>query len=170
MTMSKELVLRNALNYLGNNWRLNPTMRETFDAIFKKLDSGSNADKANAEILLKYLAYPGSDDALTAVHSLHASLLTTQGKRAAGLEPRRRGRSYPSKAVKLEDKLMQVMIARELGEATDAQVDIEAIGWMGANAVDATRQSFLEELRPRAARYALFYKRFFDAKSKEEQL
>jgi hypothetical protein len=65
---------------------------------------------------------------------------------------------------------MQVMISRELGDATDEQVDIEAIVWLGANAVDATRQSFLEEIRPRAARYALFYKRFLDAKTRGEPL
>jgi hypothetical protein len=168
--MTKEAELRAALNFLSNNWRLNPTLRETFDSVFKTLDSGSDADKANAKTLREYLAYPGSDTALAAVHSLHATLLTSVGRKSAGLESKRRGRSYPPDAVRLEDKLMQVMIWRELGDATDEQVDIEAIGWLGANAVDATRQSFLEELRPRAARYALFYKRFFDAKTKGEPL
>lgn len=65
--MSKELELRNALNYLSNNWRLNPILRETFEAVFKTLDSGSDADKANAQTLREYLAYPGSDNALSAV-------------------------------------------------------------------------------------------------------
>lgn len=168
--MTKEAELRAALNFLSNNWRLSPTLRETFDSVFKTLDSGSDADKANAKTLREYLAYPGSDTALAAVHSLHATLLTSVGRKAAGLESKRRGRSYPTDAVRLEDKLMQVMISRELGAATDEQVDIEAIGWMGENAVDATRQSFLEELRPRAARYALFYKRFIDAKTRGERL
>ncbi len=168
--MTKEAELRASLNILSNNWRLNPTLHETFDSVFKTLDSGSDADKANAKTLREYLAYPGSDTALAAVHSLHATLLTSVGRKSAGLESKRRGRSYPPDAVRLEDKLMQVMISRELGDATDEQVDIEAIGWLGANAVDATRQSFLEELRPRAARYALFYKRFFDAKTRGEPL
>lgn len=168
--MTKEAELRAALNFLSNNWRLNPTLRETFDSVFKTLDSGSDVDKANAKTLREYLAYPGSDTALAAVHSLHATLLTSVGRKSAGLESKRRGRSYPPDAVRLEDKLMQVMISRELGDATDEQVDIEAIGWLGANAVDATRQSFLGELRPRAARYALFYKRFFDAKTRGEPL
>ena len=82
--MSKELELRNALNYLSNNWRLNPILRETFEAVFKTLDSGSAADKANAHRLREYLAYPGSDNALAAVHSLHATLLTPVGRKAAG--------------------------------------------------------------------------------------
>jgi hypothetical protein len=168
--MTREAELRAALNFLSNNWRLNPTLRETFDSVFKTLDSGSDVDKANAKTLREYLAYPGSDIALAAVHSLHATLLTSVGRKSAGLESKRRGRSYPPDAVRLEDKLMQVMISRELGDATDEQVDIEAIGWLGANAVDATRQSFLGELRPRAARYALFYKRFFDAKNRGEPL
>jgi hypothetical protein len=168
--MTREAELRAALNFLSNNWRLNPTLRETFDSVFKTLDSGSDVDKANAKTLREYLAYPGSDIALAAVHSLHATLLTSVGRKSAGLESKRRGRSYPPDAVRLEDKLMQVMISRELGDATDEQVDIEAIGWLGANAVDATRQSFLEELRPRAARYALFYKRFLDAKTRGEPL
>lgn len=164
--MSKELELEKALNFLSNNWRLNPTMRESFDAIFQTLDSGSAADQANAEILREYLAYPGSDSALSAALSLNACLLTSPGRRAAGLEPKRRGRSYLPEAVRLEDKLMQVMIARELGHATDEEVEIEAIGWMGTDAVDATQKSFLGVLRPRAVAHAQFIKRFFEAKSK----
>lgn len=168
--MTKEAELRAALNFLSNNWRLNPKLRAPFDAIFQTLNSGSKADIANAEALREYLAYPGSDTALSAAHSLQVSLLTSEGRRAVGLEPKRRGPSYPPEAVRLEDKLMQVMIARELGRATDYEVDSEAIGWMGENAVDATRQSFLEKLRPRAARYAQFYKRFFYAYPRREQL
>lgn len=126
--MTKEAELRAALNFLSNNWRLNPTLRETFDSVFKTLDSGSDADKANAKTLREYLAYPGSAPALSAAHSLQASLMTSEGRRAAGIQPKRRGPAYPAEAVKLEDKLMQVMIARELGHATDAEVDIQAIG------------------------------------------
>ena len=168
--MSKEVELHQALNFLANNWCHNPQLREAFEAIFKTLESGSDADKANAETLRQYLAYPGSEIALTVVHSLHASLLTKEGRRAAGLKRKHRGRSYPTEAVRLEDKLMQVMIARELGNATDAEVDFEAIGWMGVNAVDATRQSFLEELRPRAVAYAQFLSRFFNAKSRDKPI
>jgi hypothetical protein len=81
--MTKEAELRAALNFLSNNWRLNPTLRETFDSVFKTLDSGSDADKANAKTLREYLAYPGSDTALAAVHSLHATLLTSVGRNVA---------------------------------------------------------------------------------------
>ena len=168
--MQREIELKDALDFLSNNWRLDPTLREAFDAIFKTLSSGSKAARANAEVLRKYLAYPGSDAALSAAHSLHASLSTSSGRRAAGLETKRRGRSYPPEAVRLEDRLMQVMIERELGRATDREVDAEAIAWMGDNAVDATRQSFLEALRPRAAQYAHFYKRFFEARLRGEPL
>jgi len=52
--MTKEAELRAALNFLSNNWRLNPTLRETFDSVFKTLDSGSDADKANAKTLREY--------------------------------------------------------------------------------------------------------------------
>lgn len=89
--MTKEAELTAALNFLSNNWRLNPKLRATFDAIFQTLNSGSKADIANAEALREYLAYPGSDTALSAAHSLQVSLLTTEGRRAVGLEPKRRG-------------------------------------------------------------------------------
>lgn len=168
--MKREIELKDALDFLSNNWRLDPTLREAFDAIFKTLSSGSKAARANAEVLRKYLAYPGSDAALSAAHSLHASLSTSSGRRAAGLPPRRRGRACRPEEVRLEDRLMQVMIKRELGRATDHEVDIAAIDRLGVNAVDATRQSFVQALRPRAAKYANFFKRLLDARTRGEPL
>ena len=112
--MSKEDELRHALNFLANNWCQNPQLRDAFEAIFHKLDTGTKSDKANAEILRDYLAYPGSEIALFSSMSLHTSLMTQQGRKAAGLKPKGRGSLYDPKLVKENDKLMQVMIAFEL--------------------------------------------------------
>lgn len=52
-----------ALNYLANNWKQDPTLHVAIAAILEKLKVGSQEDKQNAEVLEKYLSYPGSEHA-----------------------------------------------------------------------------------------------------------
>lgn len=165
MTESKESELGHALNFLANNWRLNSELRLAFESIFNTLNNGTNEDRANAEILYRYLGYPGSDTAIAATVNLNAALRTVAGRRGAGLKASGRGRSYRTQEVRFEDDVMQVMIRYELGEASYADVDKQLIAYLGVNAVDATRRTFFQELRPRAALYADFYGRFFAARS-----
>ena len=168
--MSTEAELRQALNILANNWCHDPQLREAFESIFRKLDTGTKNDKANAEILRDYLAYPGSEIAQLSSMSLHASLRTQQGRKAAGLKPKGRGSLYEPNLVNESDMLMQVMVAFELGNASLNQVEREAIAFLGVDAVDATRKLFLKKLRPRAIAYADFIRRFNSAYSEKEPL
>lgn len=165
MSESKESELAHALNFLANNWRHNSELRSAFEAIFKTLNNGTNEDRANAEVLNRYLGYPGSDIATAATVSLNAALRTGPGRRGAGLKASGRGRSYRTEEVSFEDDLMQVMIRYELGEASYADVDEQLIAYIGVNPADATRRAFFQELRPRAAAYADFYGRFLTARS-----
>jgi hypothetical protein len=164
MSESKESELGHALNFLANNWRHNSELRSAFEAIFKTLNNGTNEDRANAEVLNRYLSYPGSDTAIAASVSLNAALRTQAGRRDAGLKARGRGRSYRTEEVRFEDAVMQAMINYELGLASYADVDKQVIAYIGENAVDASRSAFFKELRPRAAAYADFYKRFLTAR------
>lgn len=170
MSESKESELGRALNFLSNNWRHDPEMRLTFESIFKTLSNGTLEDQANAKVLKRYLSYPGSDSALSAAVSLNSALNAPAGRKKAGLKARGRGRNYRTQEVEFKDNVMQVLIRHELGLATDFDVVSAVIEYIGENAVDASRKAFIEELRPRAAVYADFYRRFHDALSKRTSI
>ena len=157
--MDSEQQLRQALNYLSNNWRADPKLRLAFDAIFHSLNSGTEEDKSNGQVLLRYLEYPGSDAAMASVSSLHSSLQGGPARKAAGLPKKRRGPVKSPEDVKLEDKLMQVLIRHELGRAKDFDVDSALLEHMGTDAVKATQQVFLDKLKPRAKAWAEFFRR-----------
>jgi hypothetical protein len=156
--MDKEQQLRQALNHLSNNWRADPKLREAFNEIFHLLNSGSEEDKANAQILLQYLDYPGSESAQGAASLLHASLQIGPARSAAGLPQKRRGPVKSPEEVKLEDRLMQVLIRHELGKAKDFDVEAAVIDHLGIDAVKATQKVFLEKLKPRAKAWAEFFR------------
>lgn len=164
--MDKEKELSQALSFLASNWRHNPTLRAAFEAIFDKLNAGSSSDKENAEILRNYLEFPGSLEALNAAMSLKDSLKTQQGRKAAGVSRRGRGKLSEPSLVTIKDKLMQVMIEHELGKVSANKVDREAIAFLGEDMGDATRKNFIKALRPKAIAYADFYRRLNDAYSK----
>lgn len=155
--MSKEDELRQALNFLANNWCHNPHLREAFEAIFHKLDTGTKNDKANAEILRQYLSYPGSDTAQAAAMSLHSSLLTDKGRAAAGLKRRGRGMEVDPDQVKLEDKVMQTMILHLMGKAKNFDVEEAIKGLFMATPHAATIRKFRRTLEPRAQAFVDLY-------------
>lgn len=62
--MNSSAELKKALNYLANNWQLDPVLRASFTSTIDKLKLGTDEEKANAKLLENYLAYPGSDEAL----------------------------------------------------------------------------------------------------------
>lgn len=168
--MDKELELAKALTFLSNNWRHDPELRQAFADVFVVLEAGSQKDLVNAEILRHYLSYPGSIDAQDATMSLHASLRTTEGRKAAGLSPRRKGRSYSSSMVTINDAVFQVMINYELGLATKSHVEDAVSDYIGLNAAPATRKTFINELRPKAVAHAEFIRKFNDAANKKSPL
>ncbi len=157
--MSKEQELRQALNFLANNWSQNHQLSEAFKAIFAKLDKGTNQDKAHAEILRQYLSYPGSEVAQDSAMSLHSSLQTDKGRAAAGLKRRGRGMEVDPDKVKLEDKVMQIMILHLMGKAKNFDVENAIKGLFLATPHAATVRKFRRALEPRAQAFVDLYKK-----------
>lgn len=157
--MSKEDELRQALNFLANNWCHIPHLREAFDAIFQKLKAGSKTDKANAEILHEYLSYPGSESANAAVMSLNASLQTQHGRKAAGLVRRGRGKKIDPDNVKMTDEVMQVTIRFLLDKAKSWEVDSAIIKLFPSTPDGATLKKFRKALELRAKNFVDLYKK-----------
>lgn len=164
--MSKELELKEALDFLSNNWRFNEKLREAFDSVFKNLESGTDADRAHAQLLREYLEYPGTLKAQSAAASFSAALQRGSGRISAGLPAATRGKEYKPELVKLEDRLMQMMIRHSLGEATEHDVESEAIRHIGFNASKPTLRKFIDELRPRDEGWAAFFRHMKNAASK----
>ena len=158
--MDKENELRPALNFLSNNWRHNEHLREVFEAIFQKLNSGTKSEKANAEILREYLFYPGSQSAQSAVDSLLAALKVPGGRKSAGLLRKGRGKEHDPAEVKMEDRVMQVMIAYLLKRAKKWEVDAAIIERVGEDADPSTIRKYRKELETRALAFVDFYKKF----------
>jgi hypothetical protein len=143
--MDKENELRQALNFLSNNWRHNEHLREAIESIFQQLNAGTKSDKANAEALREYLSYPGSKSALSSSESLLASLKEPNGRRAAGLV--RKG-------------VMQVMIAYLLKRAKKWEIDAAILERVGEDADPATIRKYRKELEARAQAFVVGYKKF----------
>lgn len=157
--LQKAEELRQAFNFLANNWCHNPQLREAFEAIFEKLDTGTNEDKLHAEILRQYLSYPGSEAAQAAAFSLHRSLRTDKGWAAAGLKRRGRGKEVDPDQVKLEDQVMQIMILHLMGKAKNFDVENAINGLFMATPHAATVRKFRRALEPRAQAFVDLYKK-----------
>jgi len=168
--MSKEAQLNEALNFLANNWRHTASLREPIQAALDKLNEGSLEDQANAKVLETYLSYPGSDDAQSCTLSLLSALRVKEGRKAAGLPPRTRGKRYKAEIVLPTNELMRVMVANELGSASLSDIERAVIGFHGPGAVERTNKKFIGELRPRAKKKANLLKKFFDAFDSKKSL
>lgn len=155
--LQKAEELRQALNFLANNWCHNPQLREAFEAIFEKLDTGTNEDKLHAEILRQYLSYPGSEVAQAAAISLHKSLQTDKGWTAAGLKRRGRGKEVDPDQIKAEDKVMQIMILHLMGKAKNFDVEEAIKELFMATPHAATIRKFRRALEPRAQAFVDLY-------------
>ena len=157
MTMDKENELTQALNFLANNWCHDAQLREAFEAIFRKLSSGTKNDKVNAEILRNYLNFPGSNSALSSFKSLHASLETQQGRKAAGLTRKGRGKAHDPAKVKMDDKVMQIMIRHLLGKVKRFEVEVAILEHLGEEADPATIRKFTKAIELRAKSFVKLY-------------
>jgi hypothetical protein len=158
--MDKENELRQALNFLSNNWRHNEHLREAFESIRQQLNAGTKSDKANAETLREYLSYPGSKSALSSSESLLASIKELDGRRAAGLVRKGRGKKHDPAKVKMEDGVMQVMIAYLLKRAKKWEIDSAILERVGEDADPATIRKYRKELEARAQTFVVGYKKF----------
>ena len=162
--------VRQALNFLANNWCHNSQLRDAFEAIFQKLNSGTKSDKANAEMLREYLSYPGSQSARSSAESLLASINEPEGRNAADLPKRGRGKKYDPAAVKMEDKVMQVMIAFRLKRVKKWEVDAALLEHCGESADPAPIRKFKKALEARAHPFADGFIKFQEAFASKKPL
>jgi hypothetical protein len=102
-------------------------------------------------------------EACEAAFALHAAVLTREGRKAAGLEPRIKGKKYKPEDVGLNDHLMLVMVANQLGSKTEEDVFNAAIDYLGDTVDDRTVNAFIDALMPRAKDAAIFQKAFLNA-------
>lgn len=162
--MTSETDLKVALNFLANNWKHDQSLRLAFGAIFEKLEAGSAEDKANAQVLANYLAYPGSDKALESFVNLAAALKTNEGRNAAKLFVPYRGKKYAADRVKPNDKVMFVMIKFLLKNATSKELEHAVINHFNDVPSPKTYRKFIKELKPIAQSHIDFILRFKKAR------
>jgi hypothetical protein len=159
-----------ALNYLANNWKQDPTLHVAIAAILEKLKVGSQEDKQNAEVLEKYLSYPGSEHAFLFSSVLHKALREQDGRRAVGLPPKKRSKLYSASLVKQRDHVLEMLVRFELGKASANDVEISVIAFLGDGRDKKTIDKFIEELRPRAKMWADFQRFLVDSERAERKL
>ena len=166
--MNNEEQLRQALNYISNNWRGNPLLREAFGSVFTKLNEGTELDLLYAKVIDEYLSYPGSDAALASVDNLHKALNTQQGRQAVKLDPKKRANKYPVETVKVDDPLMQIMVAKKLNKAKEFDVEAEVLRHFGSELDKRTIKWIIEQLEPRSNKIAELIIKIFKAKEKQK--
>ena len=105
-----EAVLTEALNFLMNSWRGDPSLRSAIDRALGCLEGGDTNDQAHAQMLRAYVSYPGSTAAQMAAVRLHAAILTAEGRRALDLPKRTRGLEYPAELVSVTSELFQILL------------------------------------------------------------
>ena len=163
MKMATELELKKALDFLTNGFQIPREVKYQIDSLLNDMSQGSTEAFEAAKWLKQYVEYPASLEACEAAFALHAAILTREGRKAAGLVSRKKGKSYKPEDVTLNTPLMLVMIANQLGSTTEEDIFNAAIDYLGDRVDDRTVNAFIDALRPRAKDAAVFQKAFLDA-------
>lgn len=161
--MATEIELKKALDFLANGPQIPSDVKSQIHQLLDELSKGTNEASEAAKWLRLYVEYPASLEACKAAFSLHAALLTREGRKASGLVPRIKGKKYKPEDVGLNDHLMLVIVANQLGTKTDEDVFNAATDYLGDTVDDRTVTAFIEALRPRAKNAAIFQKAFLNA-------
>ena len=161
--MATEIELKKALDFLANGPQMPSEIKSQIDRLIDELSNGTNEASEAAKWLRLYVEYPASLEACKAAFSLHAALLTREGRKASGLAPRIKGKKYKPEDVGSNDHLMLVMVANQLGTKTEEDVFNAAIDYLGDTLDDRTVNAFIDALRPRAKDAAIFQKAFLNA-------
>ena len=162
--MATEIELKKALDFLANGLQMPMEVKGQVDRLLNEMSKGSSEASEAAKWLRHYVEYPASLEACEAAWGLHAAILTREGRKAAGLAPRIKGKKYKPENVGLNDHLMLVMVANQLGMKTEEDVFNAAIDYLVDKKIDyRTVNAFIDALRPRAKDAAIFQKAFLSA-------
>ena len=161
--MATEIELKKALDFLANGLQMPSEVKGQIDRLLEEMSKGTAEASEAAKWLRLYVEYPSSLEACEAAFGLHAAVLTREGRKAAGLKPRIKGKKYKHEDVGLNDHLMLVMVANQLGSKTEEDVFNAAIDYLGDTVDDRTVNAFIDALKPRAKDAAIFQKAFLNA-------
>lgn len=162
--MATEIELSKALDFLANGLQMPREVKGQIERLLNDMSKGSSEAFEAAKWLRRYLEYPASLEACEAAVGLHAAILTREGRKAAGLAPRIKGKKYKPEEVGLNDHLMLVMVANQLGSKSEEDVFYAAIDYLNDKKIDnRTVIAFIDALRPRAKDAAIFQKAFLNA-------
>ncbi len=168
--MATEIEIKKALEFLANGLQMPREVKERIDSLLNDMTQGSPEASETANWLRQYLQYPASLEACEAAFGLHAAISTREGRKAAGLAPRIKGKKYKPEDVELNSQLMLTLIANQLGSITDEGVFNAAIDYLGDAVDDRTVHAFIDALRPRAKDAAVFQQAFLNAWNLKKQL
>jgi hypothetical protein len=161
--MTTELEIKKALDFLANGFQMPREVKDKIDRLLNEMSEGSSEESEAAKWLKLYFEYPASLEACEAAYGLHAAVLTREGRKAASLAPRVKGKKFKPEDIGLNDHLMLVMVANQLGSKTDKDVFDAALDCLGHTVDFRTVNSFIDALRPRAKDAAIFQKAFLNA-------
>jgi hypothetical protein len=156
-----EATLEEALKFLTEGWRANPTLYGAINRAIGCLQGGDASDQAHAQTLKDYLNYPGSTDAQQAAFQFHKALLTAAGRTAAGLPRRPRKKEYDLSSVRVTDDLFQTLLqAEEFGEWPETEMRRAFESHFGEHVSRTTRARLIRELKQSVKDYADMRRRF----------
>jgi hypothetical protein len=175
-----QAVLTEALNFLMNSWRGDPSLRSAIDRALGCLEGGDTNDQAHAQTLKAYVSYPGSTAAQMAAVRLHAAILTAEGRRASDLPRRTRGSKKSGKNIPVNSELFQLLLAIEMDKKQQGltikqrkvltQKARFTFDTKFGEASLTTRAKVRKELKAKVQRSAEFWNQFLEAKANKTQL
>lgn len=157
--MSRAKNLQQALEHLATPLRVTPEVGERLRSLLSTLDASDEPDKTLATLLRTALTYAGSPQAREAVQGLHAALQTQQGRKAAGLPPRKRSKGYDTSRITLDRIPAGVAFRLAAQQIERAQALEELHAYLGSEADDRTVERYLDELLPRVQGVAAMLKK-----------
>ena len=156
--MSRVQELNRAILYLANQPIKTPETRKVIDKCILKLSKGTPVEVMAAEELQALIDYHKGEESNSSAFYLQKALLTTEGRRAAGIPPKTKGKTYRPEDVKHTDLIMQKLVMRELGDASSADVEYALMSQLGFDCDTRTKAKFVKELMPRVKSYSYWGK------------
>ena len=156
MTRTEEITY--ALNFIANYQIKSPETREVFKEVIQQLLQGTPIQILAAKEMQANMDFHGSIPAINAAHFIGKALWTSEGRKAAGLPPKTKGKTYRPEDVKQTDLIMQKLVMRELGDASSEDVDYALMSQLGFDCDTRTKAKFIKELMPRVKSYAYWGK------------
>jgi hypothetical protein len=156
MTRAEEL--NRAILYLANQPIKTPETRNVIDKCILKLSKGTPVEVMAAEELQALIDYHKSEESNRSAFYLQKALLTSEGRKEAGIPPKTKGKTYRPEDVKQTDLIMQKLVMRELGDASSEDVENALMSELGFGCDARTKAKFVKELMPRVKSYAYWGK------------